>query len=213
MKRINLIPKQRRAASKTRSRVNRWITGCAIYGGLVVIAFLLVRFWQDDSTSLAAEMSRLAQSANSAQAAIDEINPQIADKQATIEAARAISEQPDWSVLLVLLGRNVGDDITLNYCEVDPLKAKLLPPNPSLPPAVIAAQQALAAKSSVLPTQFIVRIGGFAPSQKSVSQFVVRLEQIKLFDRVNLIKSDRAPGGDSTTLFRVECTLGGGRRS
>lgn len=212
MKRINLIPKQRREAAKSSRRVRGWVCACAVYCGAIVLVFLVLRFWRDDSTMLASEISRLAQSANDSQLAIDAITPQVAEKQALLEAARVVADQPDWSVLLALLGRTVGDDVSLNYCEVDPQVEKPAAPKGPLPAAVIAAQQAAAAKAAPGANRFIVRIGGFAPSQRSVSQFVVRLEQSKLFGRVQLIKSDRSPVGDAT-LFRVECTIGEGRGS
>jgi hypothetical protein len=105
MKRINLIPKQRRDASRMRSRLRGWMYACGVYGGAIVLVFVLLRFWRDDSAMFAGEISRLAQSANDTQQAINTLTPNIQEKQALLEAARAVADQPDWSVLLMLLGK------------------------------------------------------------------------------------------------------------
>jgi Tfp pilus assembly protein PilN len=213
MKRINLIPKQRRDASRMRSRLRGWMYACGVYGGAIVLVFVLLRFWRDDSAMFAGEISRLAQSANDTQQAINTLTPNIQEKQALLEAARAVADQPDWSVLLMLLGKTVGDDVTLNNCQVEPIIEKPPAPRGPLPPAVIAAQRAAAAKAPPANHSYVIRLGGAATSSRGVSQFVVRLEQSGLFDSVQLIKSDRSIAGDGSTHFRVECTIGQGRGS
>jgi hypothetical protein len=62
----------------------------------------------------------------------------------------------------------------------------------------------------VAPAGFVLNIAGLARSQLAVSQFILRLEQTGLFDRVSLIDTARETflGGPATG-FKLECSLTG----
>ena len=54
----------------------------------------------------------------------------------------------------------------------------------------------------------MLRLAGVGRSQAAVSQFVLRLEQLGLFDRVTLLDTRREPfGADSAVGFRAVCIM------
>src|SRR4029453_1923223 len=59
----------------------------------------------------------------------------------TLRAKQAIAPQPDWSILLALLGNTVGDDVVLKSCRVRPT-------DPSRAPARQEPRRAAPAPSS-----------------------------------------------------------------
>jgi Tfp pilus assembly protein PilN len=98
----------------------------------------------------------------------------------------AISDQPDWSVLFPILGSTVGDDVVLREIQ---LKPDLDPKN--------KPQQA-----------FNLQLRGFSKTQPGVSQFVLRLGQLKLFDDVKLLRTGREPmNSGQVVTFEISCPI------
>jgi hypothetical protein len=67
---------------------------------------------------------------------------------------------------------------------------------------------------SAQPRRFTVELRGLATTQPAVSQFVLRLQQIGLFDDVKLLRTGREPVFNTSAVsFEITCVIGeGGKR-
>jgi hypothetical protein len=196
----NLIPAARRRRQRRRAHLRAWAGVCGTYGLLLagVCGWCLVRAGgraQDVKAKLA-ETARLIEASADRQA---ELTAELGDVRSTLSANRALGRQPDWSALLAVLGDCRGDSVVLNSCELRPREraaggrgGKGRPG-----PDVLLGER-----------RYRLRLSGLGRSQTSVSQFVLRLEAVGLFERVKLIRSRRrrVPGGEAVS-FNIECML------
>jgi hypothetical protein len=115
-----------------------------------------------------------------------------------VEANRTVAEQPDWSVLLALLGSVKGDDVVLRSVAVGPAPVPAPPPpergKPAPPPVV---------------PDTILDVMGVGQTQLAVSQHVLRLEQTGLFSKVALLDTGREAFVNGNAIaFRLQCVFG-----
>src|SRR5687767_14402437 len=110
MKSINLIPAPRRDAK--RRRKHRMICGvtCGAYGvllaGAVGAAHLAL---SSASESLDKRLAATDSDIQRFQRQETELRSELAMARATIEANRTVAEQPDWSIVLALLAKTIGE--------------------------------------------------------------------------------------------------------
>lgn len=211
MKSINFIPLYRIVARQRRNRVRWWITAIAIslvleLGGIVCGYGI----WCGGRMVLANELTKTTTTLASADRAIRMLQSELAAQQATLKASQDVQSQPDWSVLLALLARSLGDGAVLRRCELKPVQ----------PSAVTA--QASAASPPVLragvpsgdATAFALKISGCGRTVADVLKFAEGLERAGLFDQIRLVKTDTQPLLAGTAVgFEMECSLTGTREN
>jgi hypothetical protein len=126
-----------------------------------------------------------------------------------------VAHQPDWSVLLGLLAQSLGEEIVLTSCKLESQ-----PPTPDAPApmprpgAAAPAPESTAAAAALREPgarRYTLQISGIGRTQSSVSQFVLRLERLGLFERVTILKTARELFGEHDSIgFRLEATMGSG---
>jgi len=100
--------------------------------------------------------------------------------------------------LLAILSQNATENVALNYCQMDRAASA-----DNVPKA-----GELKTGSDDLPV--VLELGGFAKAQSDVSGYVLRLENLGLFEKVKLVKTNREMYlGQEAVSFRLECTLQG----
>ena len=213
---VNFIPRQRRDASARRARLRAWTIGASAYALVCVVAFAASGAIDvADDPTVATDLAQLPAQIDASQRALTTLRAQLADAQARLDAARAVAHQPDWSVLLGLLAQSLGDDIVLTTCrlEAEPPSDRAAAPSP--PPGGInrvasAGGPGAPAAPVVGPgSHFTLELTGLGRTQASVSRFVLRLEQLGLFERVTIVKTGREMFGERESIgFRLEATLG-----
>ena len=199
MKSVNLIPGPRRDAKRRRKHRNTCAAACGAYGLLLAAAVGAAHFVGPGSGESLDE--RLAAADNDIRRFDRQVNESRAElnaARATVEANRTVAEQPDWSVLLALLGSEKGDDIVLRSVSVGPAP---VPPPP--PP-----ERGKPAPPPVVPDT-ILEVTGVGQTQLAVSQHVVRLEQTGLFSKVALLDTAREAFVNGNAIaFRLQCVFG-----
>ncbi|MGH7176999.1 MAG: PilN domain-containing protein [Tepidisphaeraceae bacterium] len=205
MKRVNLIPAIRRDAMRQRVRARGWIAACVVYAVLVTLcsAACLVALGAGDA-NVGSALSRATRQVKEMEGAIESMRPQLSEVQTRLSVARAVGDQPDWSVLLALVARAAEGEIVLSTVTLESVETEASP----VGAARAGSSRRVATKPSA-PALFNFSIQGLGKSQAAVSQFVLRLEQLRLFERVELAQSGKATGTDGTT-FRVNGALRGG---
>src|SRR3954465_2261943 len=114
MKSVNLIPGPRRDAKRRRKHRKVCAAACGAYGLLLAAAGGAAHFVGPGSGESLNE--RLALADNDIRRYERQVNDsrvELNAARATVEANRTVAEQPDWSVLLALLGSVKGEDVVL----------------------------------------------------------------------------------------------------
>ncbi len=207
---VNFIPRARRELAERRSRLRAWTIGSAAYAllGAVVFAASGTAAVVEDP-AVAQQLAQLPGEIDTSRRALRNVQAQLAEAHAKLDAARAVAEQPDWSVLLGLLAQSLGEEIVLTSCKLD--SDALAGERP------VPAQRAGAGTKASEPqpprltaARYTVLLSGLGRTQSSVSQFVLRLEGLGLFERVTILKTNREMFGEHESIgFRLEATIGG----
>ena len=183
MSEAGLIPKSRLVARRRRRLVQRWALGLAAVAGLLVLLHVALALAPTVRSDREPQLAELRQQAQGLQQRLRLLDDEILQAQVRLAANRAVSEHPDWSVLLAVLSQQLQDQVVLRQVE-------LIAPERS-PQGI-----------------FVLHVQGHAESQAAVSQFVLRLEGLGLFETVKLVESRRAPIlNQAATGFRLECPL------
>jgi len=187
MNAVNLIPIHRQLRDARSARVRGWSWAA---GGLGV---LLVMAWTYCAMAPSQAVAPPAEAFTKATAEISKANEESAVLRRQLAAlrdqalsARGITDQPDFSILLALLSRAIGQDVVLNRCELSQDNGK-----------------ATSAPDEVL------KISGFARNQPTVAAFMLELESTGIFKSVTLVRSNEEPWMDQKVAgFQVHCVIG-----
>ena len=197
MKSVNFMPAYRIVARQRRRRMRWWAVGIVVtllaeLGGIACGYGL----WCGGRMVLAKEEDRTTATIQSADRAIRMLQGELATQEATLKANQALEGQPDWSCLLSLLARSLGDGAVVKRCELKPR-----------PPAgPVTAASALQKEGDA----YALRVSGVGRTVADVLQFAGELERSGLFDQIRLVKTDIEPFLSTTaTSFEMEGSLGG----
>jgi hypothetical protein len=185
--------------------VRAWILIGVLYGTAVLIACAsYVAINDQTGPNLTDDIAMAQAKFASATQAVADMQPQFVEARLKLDASRAVTTQPNWSILLALLAESRGDQIVLRQCKLRPVTADVS----------YQAAPALSTTANPVGTKprrdaYTLTIRGIGETQPTVSQFVLRLEQMQLFDRVDIIKTQRKPFGNRQAVaFELECALG-----
>ena len=201
---VNLIPPARIARRQRKSKIRLWTVMCGTYLiSLTVLALSAHAFWRDTDDSVVAELAFTAQRIEGYNAKISELNNKLATTKAALEAGQVINSQPDWTKLLVLVGHELKEEIVLAECQ-------LLATSKNSGNAMNGVQNMSSSSPSAFlaERQYTLELSGFGRTQTSVSQFVLRLEQMEMFDSVELVNSRRQSFlNTEAVVFNIECSI------
>lgn len=207
---VNLIPAHRRVAQLWRRRTRSWGVAVAIYalaiGGVWAGAHVV---WSGSDRALARDLAEVNTQLEDAQRMVTQLRPRLAEAQTTLAATRSVGTKPDWSLLLGVLARLLGEETVLTACELEPVitaapTASVKLPGQDAKPSAVGPSQAV--------RRYVLRLRGLGRTQSAVSDYVLRLEQAGLFEKVTLIDTRTEPFMDGHAVaFRVECLLGGAK--
>ncbi len=207
----NLIPAHRSDSRKRRIRIRRWGALCASYGVLLVVCYASCHvLWGTKNEGLAAELAATSTKISNTRLSIVSLQKQLRSAQLELEANRAVGNQPDWSVLLTTLARNLGDEVFLSGWTLAPVKSETdSSGTPSRGEKPSGGKRLVAAGQR----QYVLRLTGYGRSFGAVSALVLRLENHVLFDEVKTIKTFREQLLSGTVIaFELDCQLGRDRR-
>lgn len=191
---VNLIPSPNLLNIQRRARTRCWIAACLAYIVMLGGVYLGCRLRWERNDLQAGEMARISADIERYNGRKIAVRGAIAALRAKIEANNAVGQQPDWSILLALVARNLGSDVVLKHCELASARDDAPPRGEG---------------SSNRREQFVFEITGFGRTQSAVSAFVLRLEKAGLFDKVKLIKTRRQNFMSGKAVeFQLACTLG-----
>jgi len=191
MQTINLIPSTRRSATRRRGLVRAWVTAGIAY---VIVAAGAAGIWRascdQPDAGLDERIAAVATRIDQTSTAIATTNAELVEARSRIAAIRYILSQPDWSLLLAVLGKETGDQVFLRGCS---LKREEPAPVPGAPRT---------------PARIVLHLIGTAKTSAAVSQFSLRLEETHLFAKVALVNSSKESfQGSDAYGFQLDCSL------
>ena len=210
MTRDNLIPAWRLQKQSRLNRVRAWATVLGIYGALLGAAYVAcLAFGDDDGKAVLEQMRHSTERFRKAGKEIHTLRASLTEASRQIAAAHSLAQNPDWSLLLAMVARELSDDVVLDRCSLAPVDTGADEKPSAAGPAGAARAEALGA-GEVLYQRYLLDLSGFAQTQTGVSQFVLRLESSRLFESVRLVKTQKRQFMDSQAVsFRIECALSG----
>lgn len=201
---VNLIPADRLASKRRMARLCIWAVTCGAYLTLLVVASLCAHAICGGDGNVTQELKSTEQRVQEYNASITELRAQLAKTRTALEMSRAISSQPDWSKLLVLLGDQLGEEVVLNNCQLVAVNKD----GKNMTAHLQESFSSLAAGMPLSERRHKLELSGLGRTQSSVSRFVLRLEEIGVFDSVRLVNSYRQPFlNDQAVAFSIECSI------
>jgi len=193
----NLMPAYRLSAKKRRKRLRRWLAICAGYALLVLVSYGVAEsVLGSGGRAVNEEFERTKLRITDTTEQIAELQQKLIQAQRLQAANRVLADQPDWSLLLATLSQILGDDIVLGSCNLKPVSETTTPFG------------ALSGPATDPQGGFVLDVRGFGRGQTEVSEFVLRLEETKLFREVKPIKSTREVFlNKDAVAFHLECLL------
>jgi Tfp pilus assembly protein PilN len=180
MNQKNLLPAHRQSALQRRRAIRRWTLINGVYLGLLLMAGVAYAYGTLSPRSPGEAASNL----NELNSTLVSVRQQTTALNINLRAAQEITERPDWSILLAVLADSLGDDVVLEAVDV---------PAPADPAGPLPQPQRL-------------RLVAQAQSQAAATQFVLRLEALRLFSRVQLEKTTTTTArGGTGVRFQVNC--------
>ena len=200
MQSVNFIPARRLHARGQRRRLRRWSCGCAVYAAALLGAYVLCcALYGGNRSAQAQDLNETKEQVQRTKQAICDTQGELSAAELRLRANNAVGDQPDWSLLLMLLSRSLTEEVVLRQCELGAAASSKAP----------GAWRAGANRPAEGGGPNLLSIEGYGRTQPDVSQFVLHLERLGLFDHVKLIKTSRQPFlTDSAVAFRVECWFG-----
>lgn len=214
MKSVNLIPAPRQVAKRRRVHLRRCAAMCAAWAVLLVVAAVAIRVvWGGDGDAQAGDrLAAVSDDIARTERAMAETRNQLAAAQSTLRAHEAIANQPDWSILLAVLARKIGDDVVLKGVRVHPAGASAsaarTDPRRTTVMAAPGAGGPGGAGGPIAEPPFVLEASGMAKTHAAANRFVLELEKTGLFAKVTLLDTAREPFlvGEAIA-FRLECSL------
>jgi len=200
---VNLIPAYRLRARRTRGRAAWWAMGCAAYAlGLAIAYGVLAVNLEGRSDVVTGQIDRLEAQISQSRHTIAQTRQKLFASRANLRANLAVGRQPNFSVLLAVLAAHVGDEVILSKCSLTPR-----PPEGGSGSAAVGGKAGIGQHGPV--GRYSVSVNGFAASQSAASDYVLRLEQTRLFERVSLLETTRQARQNRQVVgFRLQCLLG-----
>jgi hypothetical protein len=193
---VNLIPMYRREVKARKARVVKWSLAVGAYLALLVAGYMLLdRYATDNSQSLNSQSRRASAELGGAHRLVQAMGQELTQTSRKLQTVQEIGGQPDWGALLAVISKNTSENIALNYCRMERSSSADSAPKAASP-------------AGDIPT--VLELGGVAKVQADVSDYVLQLEKLGLFEKVKMVKTSREMYlGQEAVGFRLECVLQG----
>jgi Tfp pilus assembly protein PilN len=198
---VNLLPKERRLALVRRRRGRAWMIGGTGYAGLIVVAGLVFSLSGPRAAVATDLYERQQRELAERSSRVDDLTARAAVLTKQLDRLNRIQGHPDVNALVRVVASQLGDRLILDSIAMERIVQAAKEPARGRIGA--DAKPAAAAQSS---SYFQIDIAGLAKDQPDVTSFVLRLEQLGLFDKVTVLESGKKDvHGAELTHFRIRC--------
>ncbi len=192
---VDLLPRSCREALASRRRARVWAIVCGVYGALVAFSWLAA---SGPAPTLASELARANALTVVRERDLSQLRAEVKELARAVSQTQAVGDHPDWSRLLALVARARGEKVVLSRIALEPA---------TLAPAERAQPRALDATAR---PAYEVSLAGTGASQAAVSDYVLGLERLGLFESVTLVETRAratSDGVQGVVEFSLRCRL------
>lgn len=198
---VNLLPRERRLALVRRRRGRSWMIGGAGYAAAIVLAGLIFSLSGPRSAVATDLYERQQRELAERSSRVDDLTARAGALSKQLDRLNRIQGHPDVSALVRVVASQLGDRLILDSIAMERLA--LAPKEPARGKVGADAKPAAAPQPS---SYFQIDIAGLAKDQPDVTSFVLRLEELGLFDKVTVLESGKKDvHGAELTHFRIRC--------
>jgi hypothetical protein len=170
--------------------------GAAYAGALLCASAAAWAFWGASVRPLAGELQKSRTDIAAINEAFAATRTDLDEARQTLTSRLALAGQPNWALLMGMIAQTTSEEVTLDQCRLEPVGGVggFVELNADAR-SVLGGRANPKAEAQVGP-RYSMRINGSGKTAQAVSQFVLRLQQTQLFERVSLIKTSRGAGRD-----------------
>ncbi len=215
MRSVNLVPPELVMARRRADRTRVWAGVTVVYSVIALSTGALA--WSAGHVGVDSRdrLTELSDRTQKQEIALRLAREALATATRKLAAAREVSVHPNWTLLLNALAAFKGPDVVLTTLEIKPIMPKAEPTARAAGRAAEPVTKPSSGAGSTKPAGFLMTIIGDARTQKSVTDFVLRLEETGIFASVRLVESKSKPGpsdaGKAPAIeiigFSLECRL------
>ncbi|MCY2930986.1 MAG: PilN domain-containing protein [Planctomycetota bacterium] len=186
----NLIPAFRLRAKAQRRHLRTWGVRLGVYAAVLLIGCFVRLTGRGGTTELlAAQERQLAASVETHTKILQGLKGELGGAREKLSSVRLVGRQPDWGLLLRLVGDQLGENVVLENSSF----------------RRVSENTGEAGKTRRV---LFLDLGGIARGEKDVSDFILRLESNGLFSEVKHVNSNqRLFHGQKAFGFLLKCRL------
>ena len=211
---INLAPASHQAHRRQQKHLQKITLVVVGYLSLVAIAYIgIITFGGSSNKAIAAQLEQTEQECQTIHTQISKLMPTIKESQMTLEASRAVSVHPNWGALLSILAQESQQKIVMKNIFISGIEDQPKTMTPKSP--IISTSQHAPHTPQPQNTphesedQYTLSLQAYALTQNDVTDFVLRLENLALFDRVTLVETKQQNLGTGRVFYCViTCDIG-----
>lgn len=194
----DLLPEHRHAALRRRRRARAWAAVAAVYAAIVLAAAIAFSF-SGPTRALAADPHADDQAhLRAITTETNALRAELRRNQSQLAIIARVSDQPDAATLLRLAATLAHPDVVLSGCTLKPIA----------PPARTPARARNAPPEEPANAGYEWTLRGVARTQAHAAEFLLRLEQSAVFDRVSLVRSGAGLAAETPVAeFEILCVL------
>ncbi len=198
---VNLLPKSRRSTLARRRRSRAWMSGGAAYAMLLVIGGACFALSGPQAAVATDLYERQERELKDRSARVETLGSEITGLGKRLERLQRVQSHPDMSSLVRVVAAQLGGELVLDSIAME--RQTIQPKDAG------RARVGADAKPAAQPIGvYQIDISGLAKDQPDVTSFVLRLENLKLFDKVTVIESGKRDiKGAALTQFKVRCRV------
>jgi len=181
VKRINLIPPDRRRRIAETRCAAAWLRFTIVYTTLLATGLVIVRAAAGpQGADTGAQLGDARTRAETIRTEASSLRAQITALTTDLRRASRVRQQPDWSALFALASSHLGDRVVLTRFALENREAG----------------------------DHVLTIRGIARGQQAVTYYLLAMERSDVFSTVRLVEQRRAGSGELSDVdFSIECVV------
>jgi hypothetical protein len=201
---VDLTPVSIATALSGRRRARAWTLGVSGYAAVLVAALGTFVMATPRSEGVRARVERVQGEVEQGRKDLALVSGELTRLQRELDAARAVGEHPDWSIMLGLVaGVREGRDVVLEHARLTPV---MPPPVPQQ--ANRRRRAEVKVQDPPVPVGYQVVLSGLSRTELDASKFALGLEDVGAFDRVTLVSTRARPiDGVTFTAFEIRIDM------
>lgn len=214
---VNLCPEYRKLRRRRQQHLRKVVgvtSGYLLLLGIVYACFAIMG--GSDERIVQRQLEALNKEYAEVEGKVKTLVPALRENKMTLEASRAVSVHPNWGTLLRLLTTEMNGKVALRGVEVTGVKRNSDQQQQNIRRAGVPVSTSKPERADDSAKSYDINMSGYALTQQDVTDYVLKLERLMLFDRVILVETKRQIlGSGEVFAFVIRCTVeqsdGGGQ--